>query len=269
MKEYRLRLGNSVRFCSRDFLGNLKKARELNFDTIDFDIASAWHNKELEDSFYACLEEGMYEVLKVGIPVNGIHISFGRRWDISDLDDEKRCETVKKISEIFEKTSVLNPYCYIIHPSFEPVADDERYEKIESLKRSIRTLSEKTDRIIALETIPRTCLMNTSREAIDIIDDLDLPNVKICIDVNHFLYERSEDAAKALGTRIATTHISDHDYVDERHWIPKRGKIDWMRLISAFESVGYTGVFNYEVIASFEDIKKNYEELFEEYNSNR
>jgi sugar phosphate isomerase/epimerase len=247
----------------------LKKARELNFDTIDFNIASAWHNKELEDSFYGRLEEGMAEVLKVGIPVNGIHISFGTRWDVSDLDEKKRYEAVKKISDIFERTSILNPYCYIIHPSFEPIADDERYEKIESLKRSIRTLSEKTDRIIALETIPRTCLMNTSREAIDIIDDLDLPNVKICIDVNHFLYERSEDAAKALGTRIATTHISDHDYVDERHWIPKRGKIDWMRLISTFESVGYTGVFNYEVKASFEDIKKNYEELFEEYNSNR
>ena len=29
----------------------------------------------------------MYEVLKVGIPVNGIHISIGTRWDVSDLDD--------------------------------------------------------------------------------------------------------------------------------------------------------------------------------------
>ena len=267
MKEYRLRLGNTVYFCSRDFSANLKKARELNFDTIDFNIASAWHNKELEDSYYACLKEGVDEVLKIGIPVNGIHISFGTRWDISDLNEENRRSAVKRISGIFEKTSVLNPYCYIIHPSFEPVADDERYAKIDSLKRSIRTLSDKTDRIIALETIPRTCLMNTSREAIEIIDDLDLPNVKICIDVNHFLQERTEDAAKALGTRIATTHISDHDYVNERHWLPKRGKIDWMKLISVFESVGYMGVFNYEAEASFEDVKKNYEELFEEYNS--
>ena len=49
------------------------------------------------------------------------------------------------------------------------------------------------------------------------------------------------------GSRIITTHISDHDYVDERHWLPGEGKIDWMRLLAAFEKIGYDGVYNMEL----------------------
>jgi sugar phosphate isomerase/epimerase len=102
----------------------------------------------------------------------------------------------------------------------------------------------------------------------------DLANVKLCCDVNHYLSDKAETAIEVLGERIKTLHISDHDYIDERHVLPKDGKIDWMALIGALEKTDYQGVFNYEITRSLNeyvfytlaDIKRNYEELFEEYN---
>ena len=90
--------------------------------------------------------------------------------------------------------------------------------------------------------------------------------IRICVDVNHFLQEKSEDGVLALGSRIITTHISDHDYIDERHRLPGQGSIDWMALIAAFEKIGYTGVFNYETLNTVAEVKENYDWLFSEYN---
>ena len=45
------------------------------------------------------------------------------------------------------------------------------------------------------------------------------------------------------------------------------GTIDWNALLAAFESIGYQGVFNYEVSNTPAEIKANYEQLFAAYHS--
>ena len=42
-------------------------------------------------------------------------------------------------------------------------------------------------------------------------------------------------------------HLSDYDYIDERHWLPGEGKINWKELISGLESVNYNGPLMYEI----------------------
>jgi hypothetical protein len=106
-------------------------------------------------------------------------------------------------------------------------------------------------------------IANTAKEAVELVDSLPV-QVRVCVDVNHFLQETAEDGVKALGERIITTHISDHDYLDEKHWLPMQGKIDWKKLLKAFDEIGYLGVFNYEVSQDFTpvEIKENYDTLF-------
>lgn len=269
MQTYQLRLGTSIDFCSSKFYINLEKAKNLGFDTIDFDISGCWSEEEKENEYYRHLEEGMEAVLKTGIPVNGVHISFGWNWDISETNEKKRVEVVNKISAMIQRTSVLSPYCYVLHGSFEPIAAEDRLAKIEAMKKSVFELSSVTNKLLCLEDLPRTCLLNTSEEIVRVIDEINLPNVKICADVNHFLQEKSEDAVLKMGDRIRTTHISDHDYENERHWLPGEGKIDWMKLIANFEKIGYQGVFNYEARCSIEEKKENYIQLFKQYNESR
>ena len=93
---------------------------------------------------------------------------------------------------------------------------------------------------------------------------------KCCIDMNHFLHDKPEDAVYALKDWVTNIHVSDYDFVYEKHWMPKQGKNDWMKIIGALDEIGYKGAFMYEVARekhgyTFADIRRNYEELFEDY----
>lgn len=268
---YRLRLGVSLSYCRENYEDVLKQIESLGFDSVDFDICGLWHKPDEEAVAYKTLEEKINAIRRTKLFLNGVHISFGRQWDISTPDEEKRKQIVEKIKAVFARLDKYEPYCYILHPSFEPIADENRAAHIAALKKSALELCAATKNLICLESLPRTCLFNTSAECVAVIDDLaaKAENIKICADVNHFLQEKSEDAVKAMGERIATTHISDHDYEDERHWMPGKGKINWNELLKNLEESGYQGVFNYEVGggATPEQIKENYERIFAEYNA--
>ncbi len=269
MKPFRLRLSKSIPFCSENFYELLAEAKALGFDAIDFDIASAWSTPDIEEEYFLHLEEGIAAVIESGLPVNCIHIPFGDRWNPCLLDEEARIEVVEKFRAILKRTAPVKPFGYIVHGSFEPNGDEEREAKIAQLVKSMREMADATKAFLCVEILPRTCLLNTAAEARRIIEEIDLPNVRICVDVNHFLQEKSEDGVLALGDLIKTTHISDHDYENERHWMPGEGKIDWNALIGAFEKIGYKGAFNYELTAPLADIKENYKNLFDAYNASK
>lgn len=91
--------------------------------------------------------------------------------------------------------------------------------------------------------------------------------MKICFDTNHLLSEDIVHFVEACGDRIATIHVSDYDRVDERHWLPGKGKIDWPALYGALMKAGYKGAFMYELKrgeGSFEEMVAIYEKLASE-----
>jgi sugar phosphate isomerase/epimerase len=77
------------------------------------------------------------------------------------------------------------------------------------------------------------------------------------IDINHLnLRERDIAAAvRQLGSRLLTTHCSDNDGLDERHWLPTNdgSVVDWPAFLGALRATGYDGPFLYEVRSPAED----------------
>ena len=270
-ENYRLKLGVSLSYLTENFSEKLRELKRVGIESVDYDICGLWHKPDEEKEAYKNLEEKAELIKSSNLFLNGVHISFGRQWDASVPDEEKRKEHVEKIKAVIERMDKYEPYCYILHPSFEPIADGEREARIRALKKSALELAAATKNLICLESLPRTCLFNTAAECVAVIDDLGkkAENIKICADVNHFLQEKSEDAVKEMGARIATTHISDHDYEDERHWLPGKGKINWKEVMKNLQECGYCGVFNYEVGGGVtpEQIKENYEWILREYNA--
>ena len=264
---YKLRLGKSISFLKDDFYSQLEKVKALGYDALDFDLCGKWTKREEEIEGYKAIKDGLEAVKSSGLYFNGVHISFGHHWDFSSTDENKRAEAMENIAGILPLIDSYDPHCYIIHGSYEPIPTENRAAQIAALKRSLGEMLKLTKTTIAVEILPRTCLLNTAAEAIEIVDSMNSEQIKVCVDVNHFLQEKSEDGVLALGDRIVTTHISDHDYVNERHFMPGDGSIDWMALIGSLEKIGYNGVFNYEVSATPEAIKANYDSLFEKYNS--
>ncbi len=263
---FRLRSGFSLKFTDENYLKHLEEAVEEKFDAVDFDIAGKWYAEEEEKEYYKHLEDGLKALKNTPLTLNGVHISFGNRWDISITEERARKNIVENIARVMERIDPAAPFCYILHGSFEPIAEDEREAKLGACIRSLRELKGYTSAKICAEVLPRTCLLNTSEEANFAADEA---GVQICLDVNHLLKETPQEAVLKIGKRIAALHISDYDFTDEKHWMPGEGKIDWTAVLSALETIGYGGVFNYEVARPPEEIKKNYEELFRKYNEKK
>ena len=261
---YKLGLSRSVKM-DEDFSVAIDELEKLGYDGFDLDLCKWWSKRENEvENYQNNLQNALDRIAKSKLIFNGVHISFGPNWDYSSPDEEKRSLAVERTKEMFAKIDPYAPYCYILHGSFEPIKAEERTLHIEALKKSLKELRPFTDAKICVEILPRTCLFNTSKEALEIVESLD--GIDVCVDVNHFLQEKSEEGLLRLGSYVKTLHISDHDYVDERHWLPGNGSIDWMKLIGSLEKIGYTGMFHYESAGTHEEVKQNYLGLFARYN---
>ena len=210
----------------------------LQHDMLDLPSISRWARDEGVDTWSYHLPFYPFEVLNP-----------------ASSDKSVRDHTVEYFSALISRAA-QNGFKYaVIHPSGEPVEAEERNTALEYSRETLFALAEvsrKNGIILAVEDLPRTCLGNCSRE-IRYLTDIH-PELKVCFDVNHLLFESHGDFIKAVGDRIATVHISDYDFINERHWLPGEGKIDWIKLISDLDNAGYDGVFMYEVPKSAKNI---------------
>ena len=185
---------------------------------------------------------------EAGLKVWSCHLPFSRTLDISVLSDSARMANIGFLTEMIAICGELGPKKLVLHPSSEPIADAEREQRILNSIASIGVLREAAACIgaeLCIEELPRTCLGRNSTELLRIIAPY--PDVKICFDTNHLLSEGLLHFVETCGDRIATVHVSDYDMIDERHWFPGKGKIDWPALYRALMKVGYKGVFMYEL----------------------
>lgn len=168
--------------------------------------------------------------------------------DPASLDADVRKNTVERLSVLIKRAASHGFKHAVVHPSGEPISAEDRPAAIEYAKESLFSLAETAKEsgiVLAVEDLPRTCLGNCSKELSELVSAH--PDLRVCFDVNHLLFEPHAEFLKALGEKIATVHISDYDFINERHWLPLEGKIDWAELMQGLNDIGYNGVFMYEV----------------------
>lgn len=183
-----------------------------------------------------------------GIEVWSIHLPFSRVYDISTLNDTNRGSMINECTRLINLCQPLKPRQFVIHGSSEPIADSMRAQRIANSIASLRILSAEARKMngqLALECLPRTCLGNTADELLQIVNAVG-DDLGVCFDSNHLLKEKPEDFVAKVGSRITTLHISDFDGIDERHWLPGTGIINWTEVVSELVRSGYNGPFMFE-----------------------
>lgn len=212
-----------------------------------------------------------------GMQVWSVHLPFSRTLDISVADDSLRAANVAVQAQMIRRSCELYaPQRLVLHPSSEPIADSLRERRLENAVASIRTLKAVADACgveLCIENLPRTCLGNTPEELVRIVDAV--PGVGICFDTNHYVQGTVAHFIETAGRRIRTVHISDYDFVNECHWLPYEGRIDWGAfLVGLQEKAGYDGVLMHEVKklrrdgsrTTTRDIAAGFERMCEDYN---
>lgn len=185
-----------------------------------------------------------------GVNLWSFHLPFYpfERVDISSHDSQLRENTVLYLSELIRKAADIEIDKFIIHPSSEPIPDGERKIRLDYAKECLSKLADVAESCgaqIAVEDLPRSCLGNNSDEIVYLVSDDD--RLKVCFDTNHLLSEDPTNFVRRLGDKIITMHVSDYDFLDEKHWMPGEGKLDWNALLSVMKEINYSGSWLYEI----------------------
>ena len=210
-----------------------------------------------------------------GVNVRSYHLPFWPDRDLSSADKAMRKETIEAHAELIARGVAHGTRIFTVHPGAEPIADEERRLRLENAKESLSFLADIAERegaVLAVEDLPRSCPGHNSREMLEILSCDG--RLRSCLDTNHILYESLYDYIDAVGDKIINTHISDYDLVNERHFLPGEGKVDWQIVIRKLKDHGYTGPWLYEINArsaegvggrmyTAEDIMRNALEIFD------
>ncbi len=185
---------------------------------------------------------------KYNVKLHSFHIPFAP-FELIDISKPELAPwTIELVKKYITQGAAVGIKYFVIHPSGEPIPDDTRAERLECSKASLCVLAEFAKSlgcVIAVEDLPRSCLGNCSADILSLISAH--PDLGVCFDTNHLLGEDIVEFIGAVGSRIVTTHVSDYDYINERHWLPGEGMIDWSALCSALDDAGYRGYWLYEI----------------------
>ena len=222
---------------------NFRKLEKSRIDAIEVSMAS--------DKYSAIDYKELAELsARYNVELWSYHLPFApfEEIDISSLNKELRDNAVKLYTDMIERASVIGIDKFIIHPSAEPIGQEEREDRI---KYSMQTLDKLTEfahshgAVIAVEDLPRTCLGNTADEIGRLITAND--KLRVCLDTNHLLIDTNLNFIEKLSDKIITVDISDNDFIYEKHWLPGEGLVDWMLMYETIREIGYDGVWMYEI----------------------
>ncbi len=236
---------------------NWKPALSTNAKEINEDLFRAYaesgleamevsaHKKPLAEIPFAKIKEwaDQYQIM-----LWSYHLPYSPFDQIDISKPELAAQTIALWKQYIQKAVDIGIKIFVVHPGGEPIPDAEREMRIACSKQSLKELAEFADSLgakIAVEDLPRTCIGNCSKEILDLISAD--PRLGVCFDTNHLLGEDTIQFIRNVGNRLITVHISDYDYVNERHWLPGEGQIDWQAVIAAMQEVGYQGAWLYEI----------------------
>jgi sugar phosphate isomerase/epimerase len=248
-------------FC-RDFAASGLEVLEIDMSAEDYPQAD----------FYKMAENAK----KHGIEIASIHLPIAPQHIYDVTHKYATVGAVPFQIELIKRgCEILGVKHIVIHSGGEPLKEEERAERVERAGEKLPLLADVAEKYgadICIEVLPRTCLGRDSDEILAMLayDD----RLRVCLDTNHIFRESEVDFIRKIGKKIATTHISDRDDINERHWLPGEGLIDWVALIDTLDEIGYEGDWIYEcglkpkptIIRerdlTFEDLYKNAQEVF-------
>ncbi len=222
---------------------------KAGFTATEFDLPVHYHEpinlSEIDDFLKA-----QYQPLKdSGLKITSWHIPFGRYWDISSPDEGIRQGALKAHKELLNTLEPLDGVNLVIHPSFEPIKEEDRDKHILACQKSLAELApiarDKGKRL-ALENLPRTCLGRTSVEMALLTMNGEICDV--CMDTTHLFHETQENFLDVCGKWVVNTHLSDYlTGQNECHWVPGTGSLNWRAIFERLIALPYTGTYNFEV----------------------
>jgi hydroxypyruvate isomerase len=223
-------------YSGKDEIYHLEKVKEHGFHGLEY---YAWWN--LED-----LKRTAKEQERIGVGISATCTKF-----ISLVDESLRESYLDGIRQTIEASRILNVKSVISQTGnvLEGIPRDaQRQVMVETLKRAAPLFEEAG---IILEVEPLNGLVNhhghflqRSDESVDVIDQVDSPNVKLVFDVYHQQITEGNVIRNAVGykDRINHYHIADNPGRNQ----PGTGELNYINILKAIKETGFDGFIGLE-----------------------
>lgn len=169
---------------------------------------------------------------------------------LAAADETRRAAAVAETMALIQVAADV-PYRVLVVHAGAPApyggpADNSRA----AFLRSLETLAPSAADLgvtLALEVIPNA--LSSPEALVTLIGETDdLPGLAVCVDVGHArLLGDPVDAIEAASGHIVTTHLHDNRGRADDHLVPGEGAIDWDAVLLAFQKVGFSGPWIFEL----------------------
>ncbi len=196
-----------------------------------------------------------------------IHLEIFDDYDLATLDAAQRDKTLTAYRQAVDAMEVLGGGILVTHHIQIPEPDGvshaaKRASFIDNL-RTVAAYAAPKEVSFAVENTSGGYTREPTR-LVQLITDIDAPNVGIVIDTGHRnMVGDPVEALRIAGPHLITLHLHDNHGKQDEHLLPGRGNIDWNGVVEALDEIAYPGVFLYELDRSEDlpDIRENAEQL--------
>ncbi|MDP2843228.1 MAG: sugar phosphate isomerase/epimerase [Acetobacterium sp.] len=201
-----------------------------------------------EDEFepWALKKEAFPELVrKNGLAITNMHAPFIGYSDIWTASRMEISPKLKMFKDYLKDCQAFEIPAMVMHTNdldaFTPDLD-----KGLAFFSELADAAEKYNVDLAVENVSRQHLL------VYLLDQIDAPRFGMCYDSSHdFLEEQNcGRILKAYKHRIKALHLSDNDFLQDRHWIPGEGSIPLDAVMAEIQTVPTIKTISYEVLAN-------------------
>jgi D-psicose/D-tagatose/L-ribulose 3-epimerase len=245
---------NKIGVHALTFIGDIKnqsiekclsKVATIGYDVMELPLL----NPDLLDTGFV---SKAYEKFKIE-PTVSLGLSYNT--DISSEDEDRVNEGRELLFKALQKTIDIgsNNLCGVIHSALQKNNHPKTKRGYENSLSVIRDLAEKAKQnniILSLEVVNRyeTNIMNTAKDALNYLSDLNMANVKIHMDTYHMNIEEDNfiDPIKQIGKdKLGMYHIGEN----HRGYLGS-GHINFIEAFRALKEINYEGIITFESFSS-------------------
>jgi sugar phosphate isomerase/epimerase len=188
---------------------------------------------------------------RLDIPMIGTGMAVEEGLTFSDLSPDVRRRAVMRIREHIELARFLGsmPVIGSIKGTLgnDPLTRPTRLAFIVDCIRECAEAAAAASVILLVEAINRyeTDYLNTVEQALGLIHDIGLPNLKLLVDTFHMNIEEVDIAVsvRQAGSTIGHVHLADSN-----RQVPGHGHLDLLSVLQALQDVHYQGYLSLECL---------------------
>jgi protein FrlC len=225
----------------------IKRIARIGYDGIEIGAASP-------HAYPPTLSDDRRKMIKQVLSDEGIALSSmlpalsgGPGHNVASPIPEERRLTIDHYKDVIELTAFWGGKTVLYIPGWTVFGTTRKQGwawSVEAL-RELAPVCAKNDVTLAIEpTSYDSNLIDTADHAVELMEEVNHPNVKLMFDTFHVLYRREvlTDYAYRMGEHLHHIHLSDEDRL-----APGQGRGDYPSLIACLKEIGFDGYLTMEI----------------------